>query len=383
MNKKEQAIEFFKQLEEFSHRYLDQVLRLQNTESPWGSDQFDNKKPKGAILHFTADPDFNNLLRWFVKSEFAAKTSAHVVVADRQMGSQNMLCDGLPLIEALPTCVVQCRNPYQTAWHATWTNDICYGIECINAGELRTPDNGNTFTWWPKKDENSPDWTKVWNSPYKKPVYQMGKWWDSYPSAQIKTIIILLRYLNDLYEGQLQPEYILGHEQVQSVATLKSSGLPMKTDKRDPGPSFPLNELRISAFATNEISNYPWFKSYTVDLKYGENAVNQEISGTLQLFSGVPGNPDIGISKVRFLSAIDSLIAKPSEPFGVWGKLGLSVLGYYIPSIKNGIFNNVLDPTEIESIKIFQRMSGLTSDGDPGINTRAALAKRLRDRGIL
>jgi len=163
MTSKSTAVEFFDQLGTFSRRYLAEA-RIGNAITPWGGAWVG--QPRGAIVHFTADEDLDRVLRWFLVEKYQAEAAAHVVVADRKLGSHSRLADGLPLVEGLSATVIQCRPPMLSSWHASWTNDFCYGIECLNAGELRTEDNSR-FTSWRPKDSGSPDWTMPWSIPYK------------------------------------------------------------------------------------------------------------------------------------------------------------------------------------------------------------------------
>ena len=244
---KAQAVEFFRQLDVFSKRYC-QAISLETNISPWGGDAYDHGEPSGAILHYTADPSLENVVRWFVNPKFNAKAAAHVVVDDQSLEALAIHAQDLPLIQELSAAVVLCRPPNKTAWHATWANGSCFGVECVNAGELRTQDNGVTMTWWPAKDKTSGPWTKVWESLDKAATFQAGRWWDPFPSDQLDAVVTVLRHLRALFPDSLKPGWILGHEQVQGVRTLKMSGEAMQTDKRDPGPTFPLHGIRQAVF---------------------------------------------------------------------------------------------------------------------------------------
>lgn len=380
---KQEAAEFFRQLDVFSERYC-KALSLESHISQWGGDAYDRKTPSGAILHFTADPDFDAVLRWFCNPKFGAKAAAHVVVADRAMGTQAMHAKDLPLVAELPATVALCRPVDKTAWHATWTNGSCFGIECVNAGELRTKDNGQTFTWWAPKDKASPPWTKPWNPPYKAATFQATRWWDTYLADQLTAVVMVLRYLRALFPDSIRPAWILGHEQVQGVRTRTSNGSMMLTDKRDPGPTFPLHGIRQATFDDwKPLTHYPWFNFHRADPQWGDAERSRIVVAAVQKISGASEPPDAKVAWQRLTSALTALALKPSDPFGPWGKIGLYLLGYYMPSVERGEYASVdLDTDELTSVATFQRLMGLQVDSKPGSFTRTALVDRLKDRGF-
>lgn len=359
------ALEFWNQLAEFSKRYI-AALGNMNEVSPWGQEKFDGGRPKGAVIHYTADDDMDRVIAWFNREKYQARVSAHLVVGDRRHGSADKLLQGLPLVEALPVTVVQCRPPRKAAVHATWTNSFLYGIENVNAGELRQKDKG--YVTWQPRDGSAEPWTRVWaGSTYKTPVMLSGRFWDPLTDAQIKANIMLLRYLNELYDGQLQPAWIIGHEQVQGTLTKGAGG----HDKRDPGPSYPMNEVRDAVFG----------KDYDAVLSdsYARGRRNEyvlDLCDALALQSIDP-RPGIKVAWERFESAIRALPGKPE--FGVVGKCALRILGFHVSDPRS----QTLDEHDKLSIWIFQKMMGLGTDGAPGPQTKQALVRRLEDRGYL
>jgi N-acetyl-anhydromuramyl-L-alanine amidase AmpD len=383
MSDYERAVEFFRQLDVFSARYC-ASLGLTSHISPWGGDAYDRGGPSGAILHYTADPDLESVVRWFVNPKLGAKASAHVVVADRLVGSQHMLDSDLPLVAALPATVVLCRPFDKSAWHATWANGRCFGVECVNAGELRTPNNGAAFTWWPAKDKASAPWTKPWTTLYKAATCQATRWWDPFPGDQLESVVAVLRHVRALFPDYFEPGWILGHEQVQGVRTRTANGAAMLTDKRDPGPTFPLHGIRQAVFdGWRPLQESAWFNPYRADPQWCEVERARIVVAAVQAISGVAEPPEAGVAHARLASAITALALKPGDPFGPWGKLALYLLGYCMPSIERGEYASPsLDTSELTSVTTFQRLMGLQPDGIPGSLTRTALCDRLKDRGF-
>ena len=382
-----QGTEFFRQLEVFSDRYFQANLPRLAAISPWGSE----RRPlyaKGAIIHYTADGDLDRVLRWFCDPKFAANVSAHAVIVDRRLGTHAELAAGLPLVEALPATVIQCRRPDQRANHAVWANGWTYGIECVNDGELRKDLDGN-FCTWRKKDPAAFDWSEHWASGYKTPVRAWDRWWDPITADQAAAVVAVLRYLRYFPGTELRKSDILGHEHVQGVHTLANGdpAKPMGTDKRDPGPTFPLHGVRDSVFAEGGLLEQArWYNMMRIEPQVIQADRVRKLQWAVARACGMAEMPLPDMAWMRFESAMEALPTK-KEPFGWWGKLGLWLLGYHIAAFDAPIGDGpILDDVEgddTETIQTFQRLSGLITDGQPGPITKKALVNRLKDRGII
>lgn len=321
----ETARRFFEQLAVFSQRYF-QKIGIKTTQSPWVSNT--STGLKGSIIHYTADPDMNRVLRWFMVPEQRGRTSAHVVVADRRLPEAEELLDGLPLVDQLPVTVVQCVPPSLVAWHATWCNRSCYGIENLNPGELVKRDN--VFVWWKPRDRTAPAWTTPWEGVA--PVEASGRWWAPYPFGQVVANAMLLENVRGLFQKTFHPTWVLGHEAVQGVKTPQALG----RDKRDPGPLFPIHEVRARVFDGLEL--------------HAEMATPEHQQRGLTGFIAEARKAEVGTPE--------------------WIVWVLKALGYYARDLTG-------------SVLVFQRMCGLKPDGIVGPNTIDALVKRLADRGLL
>lgn len=365
-NNEKHATQFFDQLEEFSNRYVLDELNLRRSLSPWGKSTLE---PQGAILHFTADEDIHRVLRWFLEKRHGARVSAHAVIADRRMGSHDSLAADLPLVQELPTTIIQVRRADTEAWHATWANGVCYGIENVNAGPLKMKTSvvrGRpevVFSTWRPRDRSSPEWTSRWSSSYKEATLLHGKWWAPYTAAQIRSNVILLRYVEQRFRS-LRRAWILGHEQVQK-------------NKQDPGPAFPLEGIREAMFDDwTPIQRYDWYRLYEVDPKYGKTMADGIILECVRKMGTDNPNPSVFSAWTRFWSAVKALPVKAE--FGVVGKTALRLLGYYMQSLDDS-----LDTDELNSVWLFQKMMGLRTDSKPGPITKGALLERLASRGLM
>lgn len=168
--------------------------------------------PDTALVHYTATLGLESALRQLTATRGRNSVSAHIVV-DRD-GSYYQL---------LPFSKV--------AWHAgesVWQgrsglNQFAIGIELINAGRLETrAGQEGLFTWYgaPVRAEDAERGTHRNET--------APSWWHRYPLEQVEATHTLCQLL----VGHYPIEWILGHEEV-------SPGR-----KVDPGPAFPLDQLR-------------------------------------------------------------------------------------------------------------------------------------------
>lgn len=362
------SLDFFEQLDEFSRRYVKNELKLDSNLSPWGNLEYRDGEPKGAILHYTADEDIHRVLRWFLDEDLKARVSAHAVIADRRLGSHGMLSQDLPLIYELPATIVQVRQYHTTAWHATWANSACYGIENVNAGPLRMIGSpvGSVpavFASWRPRGKDGPLWRDIWKVPYKEAVRLRHRWWAPYTLNQIEANVILLRYLQQLYQTLRKP-WILGHEQIQK-------------NKIDPGPAFPLEGVRNAVCdGWTPLATYDWFNLYDVDRLWGQTEVDGVVLDWARRVGDSDRNPSIFSAWTRYRVAAQALPVV--NGFGLAGKVALRLLGYHITD-----WTDRLDLDELASVAIFQRMMKIKVDGQPGPETKTALVSRLETQGLL
>ncbi|MEE9465366.1 MAG: N-acetylmuramoyl-L-alanine amidase [Candidatus Neomarinimicrobiota bacterium] len=182
---------------------------IQDHHSPKHSGPFrDPDYPDTILLHYTAGPSASSAIDTLCDPK--RRVSAHLVV-DR-WGFVNQLL-----------------SFKQIGWHAgrsRWgarerLNHFSIGMLMVNAGRL-VERNGRLFAWW--GDEISrEDGIQV--------AYKgegVLSWWHRYSTLQLSQVQQLCRFLIQEYPIHL----VLGHEEV-------SPGR-----KEDPGPAFPIEELR-------------------------------------------------------------------------------------------------------------------------------------------
>lgn len=331
--------DFFEQLGTFSKRVF-QKLTFEEMESPWQS-KFKLGFPTGAVLHFTAGNNPMKTLSWFMRGKWKAFVSANVVVFDHWPEGFLDLAKDLSLISNLPAMAVQCVPVYRAAWHATWTNRLSYGIEMVNAGEVRSQNGG-----WVSCGDN---WTEKWQS-HKAPIKVFGRFWEPYSIEQIFTTINILRQLRKRYwDSDSMRSYIVGHEHVA-------------WEKSDPGPLFPIRAVRMATLNDQSLAQ-EWALL---------NAVLPKNAGFVSDFRD-------GIYSWReFYDQIKGDFSEGKAENTIV-KLMMSLFGYYT----SDTFKYDLDVFDRQSVAVFQRMADITVDGVPGPVTQSRLLRRFVDRGMV
>lgn len=166
-----------------------------------------------VIVHYTASPSFRSAYNSLMNPR--VKASAHLLVDT----------DGT---------VLQMADFQTVAWHAGRSeykgrkgfNKYSIGIEIVNAGPIKMK-NGEFFDVYNiKKPADQVMEGKHRNRPI------ISKYWHKYTPEQIATVEEISRLLVEEYGIK----FILGHEEI-SVGR-----------KFDPGPAFPLDEMRERVF---------------------------------------------------------------------------------------------------------------------------------------
>ena len=182
-------------------------------------------KPDAIIIHYTAGASGAATVKLF--SAASATTSAHMVVSED--GSVTQMVDFNRKAVHAGTSSYGGRSSY---------NNFSIGIEISNPGYLQKID-GKYYTWWEAKKEKktpTPE-SKVFVGKHRNSVTKMNYWYK-YTDAQIQAVKEICIALCNAYPIK----EILGHEEIAPGR------------KCDPGPAFPLDDLRTEVLAKKNIS---------------------------------------------------------------------------------------------------------------------------------
>lgn len=177
--------------------------------SPNSSGSFDEGLPDTIVIHFTAGSSLASSVDVMTNSD--SKVSAHFAIGRNG-----------DIVQMLPTNKI--------AWHAgkssykgrTNLNRYSIGIELDNAGQLTQNSRGEFKTWFGKTCPQDDVVAAVHRN-------QTAKtYWHRFTDEQIARTYALCKALCQRYHIKM----IVGHEEIAPVR------------KIDPGPAFPLDELR-------------------------------------------------------------------------------------------------------------------------------------------
>lgn len=339
--------EFFEQLEQFTALWVrEHIGERVDPESPWHSEPWDSGQPKGAVLHYTADPDPVRVMRWFLIEGHNARVSAHAVVLKQWTPELRMLASGFSEIERLSAPILQAVGPDKEAWHATWTNGWAYGIELVNPGRLEC--RQGQFFWWRPRNGSAADWTSLWKTEEGEPIPLLGHWWAPYPRQQVVAAVELLRWVDDYFDGCLSDRSrIVGHEHVQG-------------GKMDPGPAFPIHAARKALFD----HDYHGLNEHAADLMYGQNWRDALLQSWYEC-----SNPK------KAWSAFSADVNGREVTRTTWEDWGLMML------IMDLLGYSTADNSQ--SVRFFQASAHVAVDGIVGPVTWGALKQRLRSLGLI
>jgi N-acetylmuramoyl-L-alanine amidase len=178
--------------------------------------------PRYLVMHYTAGKNARSAINWLTNAE--SKASAHLV-----LGRDGSICQLAPF--------------NVKTWHAgishwdglSGLNSYSIGIEMDNAGPLKKV--GDTYQAWfgtlYAQDQVVYDKHKLEGEP---------RWWHAYTEVQIQRALELARLLVRRYDLK----DVIGHEDIAPDR------------KRDPGPAFPLEQVRASVLGreTEEPERY-------------------------------------------------------------------------------------------------------------------------------
>lgn len=195
-------------------------------------------QPEGIICHYTASnaalhprrpygrlPVMLNRLR----PMSGQGVGCHVVVWDQPIPRLDQLKERYPLLQDIPAEVFFFGDD-RALWHAGAANRWSIGIEVRNCGEVQPSSRGMLY-WGQGR----------YRYRGRKPVEIGSKLWEPYTYSQMLGTLWVSRLLAQVHP--IVPHKFLGHTHVSST-------------RIDPGPHFPLHEMREAIFFTPETPLY-------------------------------------------------------------------------------------------------------------------------------
>lgn len=327
---KEQVRDYFSQLEAYTkdvYAYLKIPFdakgkkNWRNWDKPTG--------PEGLIIHHTVSNSavtkirplgrIPTMLRRFALN--SGPPGIHFIAWDNKNPALDSIRSKYPVFNELP-CDVFHYGFDKAFYHGNTANGWACGIENRNIGRLI--EKAGKFYW-----------DKMVPYVGRPPVQVRGFWCEPFTLEQVKTNIILLRWMGAIYDTK--PEKVLGHIHVISNRT-------------DPYPHFPLALVRDSCFGASSATNVDdlsWLRKYSTDPDFyvrqdewlKEDIIEEEDDSieTEDAGSFIDVEKLYGINKIVDFNDIREVLT------------GLEQLGYYITGI------NENDPTAIWALQVFQR----------------------------
>lgn len=364
-----EARDFFERLAAYSAEFV--KVTLSPIHHAWpSSNYYDDWKydhPIGHVLHYTAGVSFSGTIRHFVTEK---RSSSNWVVAKSLDPRFDKLRKDLDLARDLRAEVVQIVPPQHPSWHAGFVNRWCAGTEVRNAGILRPCKKGkkphpnevthDTFFSF-NEDVDDLDfywWANGWTAPFKGEVLRVQNgssvsWWESWSRGSIATVITLMRYLNALYEGSLDPVWTLAHHNVN----------PAKNDIVLPVPVHKIREAVL--FSREHVDNLEWLTKFDDSEDGFEVEDDPWLLREMNERQGDRADEDLSEFDPRKITGI---VDTPAEVTSA-----LKVLGYWTKT----------DDDVRRSIRIYQQSRSLDVTGHADSKTCQILDREIRKWRIL
>ena len=196
--------------------------------------KFSNGLPNSIIIHYTAGRSAESSAKYLAKPD--VKASAHVVIGR----------DG-KIYQLVPFDTISWHAGVSAYREMTGLNKYSVGIEVENAGELKKV-GPHYESWFGEK--YPPE--EVVTAKHRNHSY-VG-YWHNYTRKQLEAVETLCELIKEKYNIK----YILGHEEIAPDR------------KKDPGPAFPLDQLRNRLIYNNRDMDEPGFDPY-------EGAISAEL----------------------------------------------------------------------------------------------------------
>jgi N-acetyl-anhydromuramyl-L-alanine amidase AmpD len=301
-----------------------------NSYGPFAAGQ-----PSGAITHYTASnwtPNrIRNLLTRF-KPGGDQGVGVQFIIVDEIPERHRQIRDRYPLVSDIPSEIYYFGT--EAFWQAGWFNKMSYGIEVRNVGRIFYDTSGKPF----------------WNGGKlayfgRAPIKVGDTYWEPYTKSQMIGCLAVHRMMALLH--LICPERFLGHLHVTST-------------RIDPGPHFPIHEMREAALKpSTELLKTPFLAEFDDEPAVIDSCHVSEEALTKGLYrndwDGKPGqDDDVYMEPVDEWSSDEKNSAARAATTGlaplqlVSIQKRMSALGYYVDVL------GAASPAFLESLRIFQ-----------------------------
>jgi len=290
--------------------------------------------PSGIICHYTASNAAYGPKRPYgrlpvllsrLRPYSGQGVGCHVVVWDEPLPRLAELKRRFPLIKDIPAEVFYFGNE-NALWHAGSANRWSLGIEVRNCGEVT---KGKGGYWWSRGRYRYRGRT---------PLIMNSRFWEPYTKSQMIGTLWVSRLFAQVHP--LEAHRFLGHTHVSST-------------RIDPGPHFPIHEMRSAVFDTPDIPllEVPFLQEFS-DWKEGEHPHDDsnvsESSLHLGLYrhdwDGEFSRDDMRLDKKVLVDQIET----PADPqLTLKVKKALRRLGYYPGKTDDAVMTDELADTVV------------------------------------
>jgi N-acetyl-anhydromuramyl-L-alanine amidase AmpD len=301
--------------------------------------------PEGIAYHYTGGPDGLRTLRWFLDPGWKnEESSAHVLILDRCPESIRKAWSLSPAALVFRVPVLLIASLDQGTWCTNWVNNRCLGVELRNVGD-RAASLGIPGE------------------------LRAGRLWERYTRGQVAAAIVLGQVFRAIQGEVFRPEWVVGHHMIWGT-------------KSDPGPLFPLHNIRSAILSGQAPEDLPWLLTPDFPEAIPE-AVPDSIPGTVtragEFRGGFRGDPER--TEAQWHAGPERLI-----PDSEWLARALYRLGWMTwPKVPDWDGLRTVVGYFQRSTLAYQGTNPgrvLKVDGDCGPLTRAALEARLTQLGL-
>jgi N-acetyl-anhydromuramyl-L-alanine amidase AmpD len=339
------AIAIYKELKQISEKILEKFFCLPEPSYPkQRTTSWQHGKPVGIVYHYTGGSSGLNAIRWANDARCKnSESSWHVTILDRNskdpLGKAWTLFASEAIKALFPVPTIIMASWSKGTWHGNWTCDSTIGIENRNGGYSLKP--------------------VVLQRLRKKPFVFGKRSYEPYTREQLICNINIGRLVQAYFGQTLNPGLILPHSAVWAT-------------KNDPGPNFPIHQIRELVLNDEPVNTEIWLEDYP------EAAEIDDLPETVPFQHGMRGPTEpfewsVGDEKLT--------VASDLQATTLLHKMGYNVFTDKInpQDLKKAVYYFQLSTRAYK--KIGREDKVLLVDGILGSKTEAAMFQRMSELG--